>query len=677
MRTTLRGVVALTLAAMLTPLAAVSYEIPADSPIGDALRQADKAVQAIIAVPDGQRTFDNTLGALDDLRLQLQKEVWYTELMASVSDDSAKRDMGWQANRDESAWYTEFSKREDLYHAIKAFADSNPKLEGEQARYLERTLRDYRRSGMDLPLEKREQLKEIENKLSELGIEFDRNINEDPTRVHLTAEELVGVPEEVLKALEPQMSDDIYIVRLDYPIFTGIQNNCDNETTRHKIYLAGRRQAGQRNVDVLKKILKLRADYAHLLGYGNLAQYSLETNMAKDVDTVWKFYGELTPLVKQKARVDYDELLAAKREHTGDANAELHPWDQSFYENLLLREKYAVDNEKVREYLPLDAVLSAMFEITGKLYGLEWVDETETADPPVPFWHKDVKLYGVYDKATQKLMGHVYFDLFPREAKDQGAWCWGAVPRKTWVDGHEEVPLIVMLCNFSTAGEGTPPLLTHEQLVTFFHESGHMLHSLLSEARYYKFAGTSVSIDFVEMPSQMFENWAWDRDILKHYTRHYKDGEPLPDELIDSMISARNFCSGMKNLAQIWLGMTDMRYHTVNDGVVDTTKVGADTYGEVTLFTSAPNTFFEAGFGHLLGYQAGYYSYLWGLVYAHDVAAKVRSQGMLNPEAGMEFRKKILARGGTMDEMKMLEDYLGRPPEMGPFLESLGLKAGK
>ncbi len=666
------------LASLAATSAGLAYEIPENSPIADALKRADAAIQQIVDIPDDQRDFNNTIGALDDMQMQLQKDVWYTQLMASVSTDPAKRDLGWQANKDESDWATEFSKREDLYHAIQALAARNPQLDPVQQRYLDHLLRDYRRAGMALPPEKREKLKGLEKQLTELSIEFDRNINEDPTRVLLTAEELKGTPQHVLDALKQKMSGELYIVPLDWPIFAPIQDFCENETTRHKVYIAARRQAGQRNVDVLKKILKLRHERVELLGHDTVASYQLETEMTKNVETVWKFYEDLIPLVTRKAQVDFDELLAAKRRHTGDPAATLNPWDQSFYQNMLLRENYAVDTEKVREYFPLDSVLDGLFMVTGTLYGLAYENVTDDASKhPVPVWDPEIRVFQVRDKASGKTMGTIYMDLFPREAKDQGAWCWGAVPRKTWLDGTVEKPLIVMLCNFTSPGEDKPPLLSHEQLVTFFHEYGHGLHTLLSESRYYRFSGTRTTTDFVETPSQMFENWVWDRDVLKRFAKHYKTGEPIPDELVDRMIKARNFCSGLKNLAQIWLGMTDMRYHTDTDGDVDTTTVGNDTYTEVTLYTAAPNTFFEAGFGHLLGYQAGYYSYLWSLVYAHDIAERIRQQGMLAPEAGAEFREKILARGGTRDEMEMLTDYLGRPPQMDAFVKHLGLDEGE
>jgi thimet oligopeptidase len=453
--------------------------------------------------------------------------------------------------------------------------------------------------------------------------------------------------------------------------------HCTNETTRHKLYIARRREGGQRNVATLKKILRLRSELAHLLGYKDPAAYQLEIKMAKNADAVWAFYDKLIPLVREKAQLDFNELQAEKRRHTGDPSATLQSWDQSFYETRLLRDKYKVDTEQLRQYFPLRAVLDGVFMISEKLCGVKFSEVTDRVEKLglKPRWHDSVLVFEARDVKDDTLRGHVYFDFFPREAKDSGAWQWGTEPYKVWNDGRVQRPVIVVNCNFTPPADDVPSLLDHTEVVTFFHEFGHVLHTLLSEVPYYRYSGASVARDFVEVPSLMLENWAWDRDVLKRFTKHYKTGEPLPDDLLDAALRAKHFVSGMKAQAQFWLGLTDMRYHTDPDGEVDTTGIGNETYDEVTMFTSPPNTFFEAGFGHLLGYQAGYYSYMWGLVYAQDVASKVREMGMLSPEAGERLRKTILSRGGSVEEDQMLRDFLGREPRMEPFLEHLGLEA--
>ena len=666
-----------TLACLLWTGLSFGYEIPADSPIAEALKQAETEIATIVAVPADERNFANTLGAYDDMLYRLQTQIWYPQIMAYLSTDPEARERGRTVSEHEANWMTELSTREDLYGAVKALAERSLSLDPVQQRYLDQMLRDYRRAGMELSEDKRERYKAIQQELTKLGLEFDQNINEDGTRVRLTAEELAGVPDGVMQRLERDKSGDLYQVQLDYSVYLPIMRYCTNEITRHKMYLARRREGGQRNVDKLHKILRLRAELAHLLGYKNTAQYQLEIKMAKNVQAVWDFYDKLIPLVHEKAEVDFAELQAEKRAHTGDPDTTLQAWDQSFYETRLLRDRYQVDRERLREYFPLDAVIGGVFMISNKLYGLKFDEVTDQVEQLglKPVWHDDVQVYEVRDTKDNSVRGYLYFDLFPREAKDTGAWQWGVTPYKQLQTGEIERPVIVVNCNFTPPDDERPSLLDHTEVVTFFHEFGHVLHTLLSDVPYYRFSGTEVARDFVEVPSQMFENWAWDRDVLKQFARHYKTGAPLPDDLLDAALKARNFCSGMQTLAQFWLGMTDMRYHTDPDGNVDTTKIGNDTYTEVTLYTAPPNTFFEAGFGHLLGYQAGYYSYMWGLVYAQDIASKMHEMGMLSPAAGQRLRETILSRGGTVDESQMLHDFLGREPRMDAFLEHLGLES--
>lgn len=655
---------------------AVGYEIPKDSPIATGLENAEAEIAEIVAIPAEKRTFSNTLGALDDVLYRLQQEVWYPQVMAYLSTDPEARERGRLVTVHKSDWMTELSTRRDLYAAVKEFAARELELEPLQQRYLAHVLRDYRRAGMDLPEAKQARYKEIQQELTKLSLEFNRNINEDGTRVRLTAEELVGVPEAVMKRLEREKSGDLYQVSLEYSVYLPIMRFCENATTRHKMNLARRRKGGQRNVNVLKKILKLRAESAQLLGYPHTANYQLELKMAQDVENVWKFYKELIPLVTEKAKLDFAELEAEKRAHIGNPEATLMAWDQTFYETRLLREKYKVDTERLREYFPLQTVLDGVFSISDSLFGLKFVEITQTvADQGLkPIWHEQVQVFEARDH-DGAVRGYIYFDLFPREAKDGGAWQWGVEPFKQFESGEIQRPVIVVNCNFTPPTDDQPSLLDHSEVITFYHEFGHVLHTLLSDIPYHRFSGTAVARDFVEVPSQMLENWAWDRDVLKQFAKHYKTNEPLPDDLLNAALQAQQFVSGLKALGQFWYGMTDMRYHADDDGIVDTTKIGKQTYNEIMLYEASPNTFFEAGFRHLLGYQAGYYSYMWGLVYAQDVADKVKEMGLLSRQAGDRLRETIFSRGGSVDESQMLREFLGREPRMEAFLEHLGLSS--
>ncbi|MCC6907388.1 MAG: Zn-dependent oligopeptidase [Phycisphaerales bacterium] len=670
-----RGTPAASAATTATAARKVGSPVFTDIPglIEDAIAQADKAVAAIIAVPDEKRTFENTLGAIDDLLARLDGGTNMAQFMAYVSTDAAERDASNAAQLRIESWMIDLSKNEDLYHAVKAYASTDPKLSGERARLLEHTLRDYRRAGMELPKEQRDKLTEIEKTLSELAIQFQTNIREDETVVAVTRDELAGVPEEFINSRS--RTGDLYVITMDYPSVDAVWKHCTVETTREKVRFAYARRGGQKNVRLLERILKLRDEHAGMLGYDSTVDYVVETRMAKNDDTVAQFYEDLIPIVRKKAEKDYAELTQAKRQDTGDANAVVEIWDRNFYEDYLLRTKYNVDSQEVRQYFPLQAVLDGLFSITQSLYGIEYRDVTDSAGTPDrPLWHEDVKLYEVYDRKTGEMLGSFYIDLFPRDNKYNHAAQWGLRQHKVYMDGTEQKPLAALVCNFTKPTADKPSLMQHDEVETFFHEFGHCLHTILSEADLQSFAGTSVERDFVEAPSQMFENWVWDADVLATFARHYQTGKPLPRDLLDRMISARHLNSGLWAMGQIWLGKIDNAYHTAPGGEIDTTAVQLELSEQLLPYPPMPETWFQAAFGHLMGYQAGYYGYMWSLVYASDMFQRFKELGMLDPDAGRYYREKILARGGTMDGMDMVRDYLGREPDMSAFLKHLGLE---
>lgn len=666
-----RNLAALVAFSLTTQLAA-QQDRP--SPVAAALKKADTAVQKIVAVPNGQRTFDNTLGALDDLQVQLRLDTEFLQFMQYVSPDAELREAGQRAEQDVKNWAIALQQNEALFKAVKAYADTKPRLAGERMKLLRDTLRDFRRAGMLLSRKKRDALKSLQMELAKLSIEFEKNIRDDETRVLLTRAELKGMSADWLKT-QPH-TGNVYLVGLDYPSFLPLMDYCDVENTRKKAWIAYKRRGGKKNVKVLERILLLRFQIAKMLGYKNPAEFETEIRMAKNPAAVFAFYKKLRPLVRKKAKLDLAEFTQAKREHTQRDKVVLYPWDFSFYEKRLMKTKYAVDAEQVREYFPLARVIKGLFDITQSLYGLEYRDITKSADTlGHKLWHPDVKLYEIRDKASDRVIGWFYLDLHPRPNKYGHAAQWGLNPRKVWRDGKVTKPLAALVCNFTKPTKDKPALLTHEEVETFFHEFGHCLHSILTETKYGEYSGTNTATDFVEAPSQMFENWVWNAKVLKTFARHYKTGKPFPDELLAGLLKAKYLGSGMKAERQIYYGMVDMTYHTDVDGKVDTTKVGNDLSGEIELYQPVPNTYFQASFGHLTGYQAGYYGYLWSLVYAQDMFERFKQLGMLNPKAGMYYRKKILARGGSMDEMDMVKDYLGREPRMEPFLRRLGLKA--
>jgi len=640
--------------------------------VEQAFTNADVEITEIIAVPDNQRTFENTIGALDDMMARLDDASNMAVFMSYVHPDAAIREAAQGGEQLWSDWSIDFATNLDLYNSVKAYADTNPQLTDEQARMVKHTMRDYRRSGMSLSPEDRVTLTDIQKEIGTLSIEFDANIRNDETVIPLTLEELEGVPQRVIDSLVEV--NGVYLATLDYPTFSPIMDYCSVPATRQKVRWLYSRRAGRKNVDILEKIIKLRDEASDLLGYATTADFETEIRMAKNSATVAEFYEMLQPVVRKKAEKDWVELVAAKCEDLGDPEAEFNPWDFSYYYEKIKNKKYAVDSQKVQEYLPLENVINGLFEITQNLYGIEYREVTEQADKRgTPLWHEDVRLFEVWDTNTGKQLGEFYIDLHPRDNKYSHAAQWGLVQHKIWSDGTERLPVAALVCNFTKPTADKPSLMTHDETETFFHEFGHCLHTILSETELASFAGTSVERDFVEAPSQMFEEWVWAPETLKLFARHYETGEPMPDELIEGMIAAKNLQSGMKTEGQIFLGKIDQAYHTDEDGECDTTQVAYDIYDDTRMYNHTPGTWFQGSFGHLTGYQAGYYGYMWSLVYAQDMFQRFKELGMLNPEAGAYYREKILSKGGTQDSLDLIRDYLGREPSMDAFLESLGL----
>ncbi|MEQ8766508.1 MAG: M3 family metallopeptidase [Planctomycetota bacterium] len=641
-----------------------------DSAIEEALNRANTAIDEIVAVPSDERTVENTLLAFDDAVARFFEDSQRIAFMAQVSTDAEERERGRKADQAQGEWFIRLTKREDLYEAMKELegSDRAPK-DGEPKRLLEQLLRDFRREGMGLSEEKRNRILEIDNQLNELGIDFRRRISEDESVLFLTPEEVKGTTESFRSTLE--RADDVYIWPVKGPAIFQIYNQCQVPDTRLKMVAAVARRAGSQNVTTLEKMIALRAEKAKLLGYANHVDYQTETRMAKNAKAVADFYEDLRPKLRKKAKQDYAELLAAKRKDTGDASAELEAWDVRYYQNWLMREKYSVDTEAIRAYFPMEAVTDGLFRITQTLYGLEYKDVTDQADT----WHDDVKLFEVWDKASNELMGKFYLDLYPRPNKYSHAAKFSIRLGQKRPNGERVTPIVALVCNFTKPTQDEPSLLSHDEVETYFHEFGHCLHSILGDTDVAWFSGTQVARDFVEAPSQMFENWVWDARVLKSFTKHYQTGEPLPDELIEGLIAARNLGSGLSTEGQVYLGMMDYAFHVDPKGDVDTTELASEIYSQTRMFDPLPG-YFQASFGHLVGYDAGYYGYLWSLVYASDMFSRFEELGMMSPEAGRLYREKVLSKGGTRDELEMVQDFLGRESNADAFLKHLGLDAG-
>ncbi|MCG8410836.1 MAG: Zn-dependent oligopeptidase [Bacteroidales bacterium] len=622
----------------------------------------------IYAIKDNERTFENTVRALDDIYNNLLKVNEIISLLAYVHPEDAIRDECLKSIGTLGKFFNEISLNESLYKSIKSYSELNKKenLRLFEKKYLKETIEEFERNGFALSKEKRARLKEIQDRLSDLGIQFDSNISSYQDSLIVTETEIDGLPEDYKKS--HKQADGRYKIGLEYPSYVPFMKYSKSDKAREELTKKYKNTASDKNIEVLKQILIERENLAKLLGYKTFAEYRTENRMAKTPKNVWDFENTLKDKVREKAVRDYNELLKIKQMYLKDNSVKnIESWEASFYNNILLKEKYELDNQKLKEYFEVGNVIDGLFKISQHLYGVKF---EKVENPSV--WSDDVTFYEV--KENDKLIARFYLDLYPRENKYNHAACFGMIPGKKLGDVYQ-IPTASLVCNFPKATSDMPALMPHGDVETFFHEFGHLMHALLTKAELVSQSGTNVARDFVEMPSQIFENWAWDYDALSLFAKHYKTGQTLPKDLHEKMLAAKNVGSGLHVLQQIFYGSLDMTLHDKYDpkGGKTTTELVKELQNEITMFKFQDGTHFEAGFGHLNGYAAGYYSYLWALVFADDMFSVFEKNGVMNQEIGNKLRKVVLERGSTVDEMKIVEEFLDRKPNQTAFLKSIGL----
>jgi thimet oligopeptidase len=637
------------------------------------IAKAKDDLQQIYNLPKESRSFDNTMLALDDVYNELVKVNEVISLLAYVHPDDGIRNTCLEKIAEFGKFFNELGLSEELYAAVKDYSltDETKGLQGARKKYLKETVEEFERNGFTLPKEKRTELKVIKDKLSDLGISFDSNISSYQDFLIATEEQMEGLPDDYKKTRKQKDLPDgkaggTYKIGLDYPSYVPFMKYSTSDEARKELARKYKNTAADKNLDLLKKILIERENMAELLGYKTYAEYRTEDRMAKSPENVWSFENNLKDKVLPKAERDYKELLEVKEKYTGKKADKIESWEAAFYNNILLKEKYQLDNQKLKEYFEVGNVIDGLFQIAQHLYGVKF---EEVKNPSA--WHEDVKFYEV--KEEGKLIARFYLDLYPRDNKYNHAAMFGMIPGKMMEDEYQ-TPTASLACNFPKATEDMPALMPHNDVETFFHEFGHLMHDLLTKAELASQAGTNVARDFVEMPSQIFENWAWDYESLSLFAKHYKTGEVLPKEMHEKMIAAKNVGSGLHVLQQIFYGTLDMTYHDKYnpEGEKSTTDVVRQLQSEITLYPFQEGTHFEAGFGHLNGYAAGYYSYLWALVYAEDMFSVFEQNVIMNQELGLKLKQVVLERGSTVDEMEIVKEFLDREPNEKAFLKSIG-----
>lgn len=507
--------------------------------------------------------------------------------------------------------------------------------------------------------------------MSALGIQFQKNLGEEKRRLEFSTSELEGLPGDFIAAAEKSSTGKISL-DLKYPSYIPVMKLCKVESTRQQMEKAFNARCIEENTKILEELVELRAQSAKIMGYATHADFVTEIRMSKSASSVEKFLAQLssklTPLLEREIKV----LLELKKKEKADRGEEfdgkINAWDKSYYCDMVEKEQYSVDQELFKPYFPLEVVTKGMLDIYQELLGLIFVQEDS-----LPTWHEDVMVFKVKDKATSEYVGLFYLDLHPREGKYGHAACWPLQPSCNFRDGRLK-PVSACVCNFTKPTADKPSLLLHNEVETFFHEFGHCMHNICSLAEMQMFSGTSVERDFVEAPSQMLENWCWEKDALKRMSAHVETSEPLPDDLIDPLIKSRNANTGIFNKRQILLGTFDQTIHSSDS--INTTATFAQMSIDIAGFATQDGTNMPASFGHLAGgYDAQYYGYLWSEVFSADMFQRFKQSGIFSPEVGADYRRFILQPGGSKDASDMIEGFLGRAPNDAAFLVSKGLTA--
>ena len=635
-----------------------------------ASQELEDSLAALTAVPAQQRTFENTVLALENAYTQYWFVPKNLSLLAYFHKDASVREAAAVLETQGSKKKAEIFARRDVYRALKEYAQTNPKLAHEDARLLNKWLERYERAGMSLTDAKLKKYLKLNDERLEKITRYNVNLNNYKDELPLTAEQLKGMGETYVNRLE-KTQDGKYIVTLKYPDYNPFMSNAQDDGARKALQTKFARRGGEENVKLLEDTLVLRRKQAALLGYKQYPDFVLPVRMAKTQDNLRAFLKDLQKQVTPLAQAEMAQYLALKNKTLGTASKKINGWELGYWANQYKKAFYQVDDEKIKEYFPVQTVINGMFEIFGGIFGLTF----EKAD--LPTWHPDVQTWIIKDSATGQTISYFYMDLYPRDGKYTHAATWSFVDRFQLPDGQYQIPSVVIAANFSPAANGVPALLGHGEVETLFHEFGHVLQMSLATSKYASLTGDNVAWDYIETHSQLLENWAWQPQVLKKISSHYKTGQQIPDELINSMVQARHAGEATAFLRQNFLGQFDLEAHAKNRRV-NTTKLYAKMMKDITGIEMTPDTYPQASFGHIMSltdpYDVGYYVYAWSLVIAQDIFSQFEEQGLFNKELGAKLRTYIYTPGTVYDENEMVEKFLGRPYNNRAFLKSLGVE---
>lgn len=640
--------------------------------VQDTIQAGNAALDRIAALTPDKLTFANTVVALDDVGYQISLTDDRLSVLKETSTSAALRDAATDGLKHLEEWMVGLDYREDVYKVLKAYAGTRPKLKGEDAKLLFETMRDYRRAGLDLPKAQRDEVEQMRKRLTRLSTDYESNITKAEQPVKFTKAELAGVPESFLEQIKTGPDEYTVMANITWH-YIMVMDNARREETRRKLLLARNNLARAANIPLLEQILPLRDDIAKKLGYKSWADYRTEIKMVKNAATAVGFLERLKTGLQPKFDAELAEFRKLKVQETGDPNAQIRIWDWRYFSNQLKKEKYDVDAEQLRVYFPYQRVLDGMFAIYQRIFGLKF----ERVEPPYK-WVDDLQLYAVSDAKTAEPLGLFYLDMFPREGKYNHFAQFRLIGGKLLPSGKYQRPVVALICNFPAPTKDKPSLLSHSDVETIFHEFGHAMHSILTRAKYDRFAGTSVPGDFVEAPSQMLENWVWSKKVLDSFAADYRDpARKIPAEILDKLKAARLATEGSWYRRQIAFGLMDLTLHTqihdsnAKEALALSNKVLSDTF-----LPMPPDTAFVAYFGHLIGYDAGYYGYAWADAIAADMATVFEHarNGYFDQAVGRRLRTEIYEPGDSRDVTVSVRKFLGRKRSLEPFLKKLGIE---
>ncbi len=645
----------------------------------EAIKKGNAALDAIGKLNPKKVTFQNTVVALDDLAYEANNVGNKATIIKEANTDPKMRAAAEKAVKAMNDWFVGIDYREDVYKSIKAFADTNPQLAGEDKKLLDETMRDYRRAGLALPPEKRKEVEQLRKQLAKLGTDFGTNIANTKRPVVFTKAELEGMPEDFLSKPGIKTGDDAYTVLANVTWqFNAVEENAKSEATRKKLYIARETLAKEKNVSLLNQMLTLRNKIALRLGYKSWDDFQTEPRMAKTGAAAQKYIDDLVAGIEPKFAAELSELQKMKQldaqpsEGGAFAAPRINIWDWRYYQNQLKKQKFAVDAEALRNFFPFQKVLDGMFAIYQRIFGLKFEQIA------VPYkWIDDLQLWAVSDAASGEPLGLFYLDMFPRDGKYNHFAEFEIIGGKLLPDGKYQRPTVTLLCNFPPATADKPSLLSHSEVETLFHEFGHVLHTITTRAKYGRFAGTHVPTDFVEAPSQMLQNWVWDKNVLDSFAADYRDpSKKIPGETIQKMKDAKLATAGVFYRRQFAFASLDLALHGPHpeNAPYDCVAISNPILEKVFLPID-PSTTFVSYFGHLNGYDAGYYGYAWADAIAADMATVFESapEGYFDQQAGMRLRNEIYAMGDSRDVNESIEKFLGRKQSVQPFLKKIGI----